>query len=91
MDFFSRYSDPKYDLWRGGRAKGIVYRPWIFRKIWGEEWKPVTLRSGTYDTGKDRFCRIEFDPVETRALRLEVKLREGFSGGILEWRTGAPR
>jgi len=41
VDFFSRYSDPKYDLWRGGRPKGIVYRPWIFRKIWGEDWGPV--------------------------------------------------
>ena len=26
------------------------------------------------------------DPVRTAAVRLEVKLREGFSGGLLEWR-----
>ncbi|NMC19525.1 MAG: hypothetical protein GYA33_03810, partial [Thermogutta sp.] len=35
---------------------------------------------------KDRFNRLEFDPVETPQVRLYVKLREGFSGGILEWR-----
>jgi hypothetical protein len=26
------------------------------------------------------------DAVETTAVRLEVRLRPGFSGGILEWR-----
>jgi hypothetical protein len=28
----------------------------------------------------------EFDPVETSALRLEVRLQPNCSGGILEWR-----
>jgi hypothetical protein len=31
---------------------------------------------------------VTFKPVTVKAVRLEVKLREGFSGGILEWRVG---
>jgi hypothetical protein len=29
---------------------------------------------------------MTFNPVNTSALRLEVDLQPGFSGGILEWR-----
>jgi hypothetical protein len=39
-----------------------------------------------YGTDKDKFNRVTFDAVETTAIRLEVRLSEGFSGGILEWR-----
>jgi hypothetical protein len=28
---------------------------------------------------------MSFEPVETPALRLEVELQTGYSGGILEW------
>jgi hypothetical protein len=35
---------------------------------------------------KDKFNSVRFKPVETKALRLEVKLQQGFSAGILEWR-----
>jgi len=40
--FFGRYIDPRYDLWRGGIAKGSVVRPQMFRRIYGEEWQPKT-------------------------------------------------
>ena len=40
--FFERYADPKYDLWRGGIAKGSVVRPETFRTIYGPEWRPKT-------------------------------------------------
>jgi hypothetical protein len=50
----------------------------------GEEWKEVPHPS-KYGVEKDRFNRVTFDPVETTAIRLEVKLRPEFSGGILEW------
>jgi DUF1680 family protein len=39
-----------------------------------------------FGVDKDRYNIVTFAPVTTDALRLEVKLREGFSGGILEWR-----
>jgi hypothetical protein len=35
---------------------------------------------------KDGFNRLSFKPVEVSAVRLEVKLQPGFSGGVLEWR-----
>jgi DUF1680 family protein len=51
----------------------------------GDAWKEVT---GASDCGvaPDRFNETTFDPVTTTALRLEVTLQPGFSGGILEWR-----
>ncbi len=49
------------------------------------QWKPVR---GTVPAHvqKDAFNVVEFDPVTTDSVRLEVKLQDGFSGGILEWR-----
>jgi arylsulfatase A-like enzyme len=40
--FFLRYSDPVYDLWRGGIAKGSVIRPGLFQKLYGPEWRTRT-------------------------------------------------
>jgi len=41
-NFFSKYSDKEYDLWRGGVAKGSIMRPEMFRRIYGEDWKTET-------------------------------------------------
>jgi len=49
-----------------------------------EGWKPVSGASD-YGTQIDRFNRVTFDPVKTKALRIEVKLQPEWSGGILEW------
>ncbi|MBW2086256.1 MAG: hypothetical protein JRI54_09585, partial [Deltaproteobacteria bacterium] len=38
---FEQYSDPKYDIWRGGRPKGNTYRPWLFRQKYGDDWDPI--------------------------------------------------
>lgn len=35
---------------------------------------------------KDAFCRASFRQVTTKGIRVRVKLREGFSGGVLELR-----
>jgi DUF1680 family protein len=48
-------------------------------------WKPVKATSD-YPTKKDTYNRATFEPVKTNALRLEAQLRDGYSGGILEWR-----
>ncbi|HVJ83822.1 MAG TPA: discoidin domain-containing protein, partial [Planctomycetia bacterium] len=50
----------------------------------GDSWRPVAAK-GDYRAELDRFNRVEFEPVETTALRLEVQLQAGWSGGILEW------
>lgn len=46
------------------------------------------IRDGVaaYGVEMDRFNRVAFDPVETKALRIEVQLQPDWSGGILEWK-----
>jgi len=51
----------------------------------GEQWKHVSTTSAI-GTAKDEFNRATFDPVQTTGLRLQVKLKPGYSGGILEWK-----
>ena len=41
-EFFSRYADPQYDLWRGGVAKGSVVRPGMFKRLYGDAWATET-------------------------------------------------
>jgi hypothetical protein len=53
----------------------------------GEKWQEVRNPSG-YETAKDRFNRVTFEPIVTTKLRLEIKARTNFSVGILEWRLG---
>jgi hypothetical protein len=48
------------------------------------EWREVS-RAGAYGVALDRFNGFAFNPVKTAKLRLEVKLQDGFSGGVLEW------
>jgi hypothetical protein len=53
----------------------------------GEKWQDVRNASG-YGAEKDKFNRVTFEPVVTTKLRIEMRLRQGFSVGILEWRYG---
>jgi hypothetical protein len=65
-------------------------RRWRLLYRAGDGWLPVTGASA-YGLAADAFNEVRFDPVETTALRLEVQLAEGFSGGILEWTVRAGR
>jgi hypothetical protein len=51
----------------------------------GKEWKPVAAK-GPFGTELDKYNRVEFEPVQTDALRIEVQLKPTWSGGILEWK-----
>lgn len=51
----------------------------------GDEWKPVEP-FGKYTIGNDGFQKVVFKPVTTSALRLEMKLKDGLSAGVHEWR-----
>ena len=51
----------------------------------GKDWVPVKNR-GNYGTQLDKLNRVEFAPVKTNAIRLEVQSAKGKSGGIVEWR-----
>ena len=51
----------------------------------GEEWRPVAT-SGPYGVEKDQYNAVNFAPVTTSGLRLEVDLRPEVSAGIQEWK-----
>jgi hypothetical protein len=68
-----------------GRGQCRVPASWKLLYRDGSDWKPVTTDSA-YATGKDAFNTVGFTPVTTDALRIEVRLQEDFSGGVLEWK-----
>jgi arylsulfatase A-like enzyme len=39
-DYFRTHTDPRYDLWNGGRPKSSISHPWIWRDAWGDTWAP---------------------------------------------------
>jgi hypothetical protein len=50
----------------------------------GEAWEPVA--NTAVGTKRDGWNTVDFTPIETTALRLEVVLQSDASGGILEWK-----
>ena len=48
------------------------------------EWQPVSGADG-YPTDKGAACTVHFDPVKTKAMRLEVVLPSDNSAGLFEW------
>jgi hypothetical protein len=77
--------------WFDDTGRGFCRVPAEWRVLWrdGDTWKPVKLTGqSSYATALDRFNKVTFERVTTAALTLEVKLRRGFSGGVLEWRIG---
>jgi hypothetical protein len=73
--------------WFDDRPGGGCATPAEWRVLYldGDQWKPVAAK-GAYEVAKDRYCRIEFEPVTTSGLRLEAKLQDGLSAGVLEWK-----
>ncbi len=41
-EFFATWAEPRYDLWKGGTAKGSVQRPEVFQRLYGDDWTTVT-------------------------------------------------
>jgi hypothetical protein len=66
-----------------GRCR--VPKSWRLLYRTAAEWKPVPNAVGS-GTARDQWNRMQLQPVDTSALRLEVELQPGYSGGILEWR-----
>lgn len=73
--------------WFDDTGVGQCRVPAEWKVLWndGSGWKPVDVKGGC-GVAPDRFNRAEFKPVAAHGLRLVVKLQEGFSGGILEWK-----
>lgn len=74
--------------WFDDTGRGSCRVPASWRLLYqdGRDWKEVKLVPGaSYGTALDRFNDVEFEPIVAREIRLEVKLKPNFSGGILEW------
>ena len=74
--------------WFDDGAKGNCRIP----ESWKAQWRP-SKDAPWQDVGgngpvvKDKFCTLDFPaPVNAQAVRVNVKLQQGWSGGILEWR-----
>lgn len=50
----------------------------------GGDWIEVHARSA-YGVDRDRFNVCEFEAISAKSFRIEVRLRPGYSSGILEW------
>jgi uncharacterized protein len=72
--------------WFDDTGRGNCRNPESWRVLYkdAEQWKPVNNPSA-YETKLNRLNTLTFDPVETTALRLEVKLKPKFSTGVIEW------
>ncbi len=73
--------------WFDDTGIGQCRVPKRWRLLWQHEgeWLPVAGATA-HGVEIDKLNEVTFTPVEADALRLEVDLQEGFSGGILEWR-----
>ena len=73
--------------WFDDTGHGECRVPESWRVLWrdGGQWKSVQS-AASFPVAKDRFNSAAFAPVTTDAVRLEVQLQKGFSGGILQWR-----
>ena len=56
----------------------------IYYKDGNGEWKEVA-NADHYPTTKGAACTVNFDPVTTKEVKLEVKLPEKLSSGLFEW------
>ena len=72
--------------WFDDTGVGQCRVPAAWRLLYRQDqtWTPVETRE-PFGTAKDRLNEVRFGKVETDALRIEVDLQEGFSGGLLEW------
>lgn len=68
-----------------GRGECRLPASWRVEYLDRGEWKPVATR-GNYDIAPDKWCEVLFAPVTTTALRLAVKLQNGWAAGVHEWK-----
>lgn len=73
--------------WFDDEGEGECRVPEWWRLLYrdGGEWHAVPFVD-EYPVHKDGFIPVSFGPVQTDALRLEARLQDGCSGGLLEWR-----
>ena len=73
--------------WFDDTGKGECRVPASWRLLYkdGDMWKPVESPTA-YGVARDAFNHVGFTPVTATSFRVEAKLQDGFSGGVLRWR-----
>ncbi len=61
-----------------------IPKSWRVLFLENGEWKPVYAPDG-FKISKDGWNEVQFEPVKTTALRLELICQEGVSAGLYEW------
>ena len=74
--------------WFDDTGKGHCRIPASWKVQWraakNAPWQDIAAEG---PIAKDKFCTVDFPaPVKAQAVRLNIKLQQGWSGGILEWR-----
>lgn len=57
----------------------------LYYKDSANRWREVETASA-YGVEKDRYNHVDFTPVTTTDLKIAAKLRDGESGGVIEWK-----
>jgi len=68
-----------------GQGECRIPLSWTLFYKEGSGWKLVE-NPDIYGIEKDRFNTVHFTPVKTSALRLELRLQNDYSAGIIEWK-----
>ena len=87
-DFDGEHKVSSADVyWFAEKQHGGVALPvsWRILYLSGSEWKPVEA-GGAYSVTPDQYNHVAFQPVTTKALRLELTLQKEKSAGISEWK-----
>lgn len=61
-----------------------VPKSWRILYLDNGEWKPAYAANG-FKVTRDAWNEVQFEPVKTTAIRLEMTWQEGVSGGVHEW------
>lgn len=57
----------------------------LFYRTADNRWAPVKTKD-EFGVEKDKYNHVSFEPVTTTDLKVSAKLREGKSGGVIEWK-----
>ncbi len=73
--------------WFDDTGHGGCRVPQSWRMLYkdADQWKPV-VSPNEFPAKVDRFNQVDFESIETTAIRLEVQLQPKYSAGILEWK-----
>lgn len=72
--------------WFDDTGRGECHLPKTWRLLYRDtngNFKPVNNKS-SYDTDKDTFNKVDFEPVKTNSIKIEIILQEAWSAGIQE-------